>query len=462
MYASLRFPQAPGEETEYRLPPAFAEGILGRQNLTAEEKKLLLWGLGRSCADPAVLEYRSRFGAELLRSEALCRAMTELGAIGRMLPAALPSGEVESLRTVARFEAFATRFDGFFQSLADLVPESEGAKRCLRFLKRYGESYEYKELKHKCAELIQSFDFASGVLLALGQPRAEGTALLFRSPAEDGLSALVRRVREDFSSPLPEAEPPSREYTPMEEAVLTGILRGNPSLLRRMEKFFALYTACGTEDVIRLGKEAAFFVATRKLYGEGLEKGYSVCCPRFRAPGYYAELTGLCYDSEEGVGRANYTASPMAPVTVVCGPDAMSYLQAVETAHIFSSAGGLVFAEGAEISPCDRVERDGKEQIRIEGLNENSLCLCGNLFDVMLPRQEEAAAREVLARLCDSGARSVVRLCAQSNLSALQKLTDGGVLPPCTFLRAGTDRTLEDLLKRHNLTAEELEGSHHD
>ena len=78
----------------------------------------------------------------------------------------------------------------------------------------------------------------------------------------------------------------------------------------------------------------------------------------------------------------------------------------------------------------------------------------------MLPRQEEAALQEVLRRLTESGARSALRICGKSNLTALEKAAEEGIGFPCTLLTAGTDRTLEELLKRHNLTEESQEERH--
>lgn len=463
MFASLRFPAFAAEELQYDLPADLTETLGKSSLLTPEERSLLAEGLCRTCPDPTVLEYRGCFAEELFSSPDLCRVMTDFGALGRMLPDQRPAREVDALGTVARFEAFAAAFDAFFATLGEIVPESEGAKRCLRFLKRYGESYEYKELKHKGAELVEAFGFGKGGFFTLGKLCAEGTGRVFPANGGEELFDGVLRVTELFGGQLPSfPEGAAREYTDTEAAVLTGMIRGNEGLSLRLKEFLELYLACGTEDFLRLAREASFFVAMNKIYAEGVRRGAAVCRPRYRAPGFYSEITGLCYATAEGIARGDFVATPLNPVTVVCGPDSAAYLNSVAVAHVFASAGGLIFAEGGEISPCDRMERDEKEQIHTEGLNENSLCLCCNLFDMMLPRQEEAAVKEVLLRLCECTVRSVVRICAQSNLSALQKQMEEGALPPCTLLRAGTDRTLEELLKRHHLTADALEGIDHE
>lgn len=455
MYAGLRFPVAPEEETEYGLPEDLLRFLDKIPTLSAEEKKSLAEGLRHPCPDPAVLEYRALLAEELLASPPLQQALSNLARLGRLLPDRIPTREVDALRTVARFESFATLFDEFCKTLQGLIPESEGAKRCLRFLKFYAESFEYRELKHKCAELMASFGFSHGFLCAVGNPDEEGTALLTRPEQKEGLAATVQAVMTRFSvQPADFPQPPQRDYSDTEIALLTGMIRGETAPARRLEDFFAAYIACGTEDLVRLSREAAFFTAMTKVYTEFLRLGGTVCRPLFRAPGYYSDITDLCYFTEEGMARADFSASPLSPITVVCGPDAAAYLQSVAVAHAVASVGGLVFAQKAEISPCDRLERDEGGKVSAEALSENSLCLCGNLFDTMLPRQEEAAAKAVLLYLSERSTRSVVRITAQSNLAALQKQSEEGTLPPCIFVRAGTDRTLEDLLKRHQKTEE--------
>ena len=463
MYASLRFPTAPLDEIEYSL----TEDILpfpDKCALSEEEKKAALDILGHVCPDETVLAYRGQVAAELLSSPELQRVMGDLSRLGRILPAELPKREADQLRTVARFEAFATEFDEFCKTLQGIVPESDGAKRCLRFLKRYEESFEYKELKHKAGELIRSFGFDRGVALAVGNPAEEGVARLFRNDPSDGVDAAVLRVMQEFGITPPDFPlPPARDYTDTEAAVLTGVIRGKNEHSRRLEEFFALYSACGTEDLLRLCREALGLTVMNRIYQQAVREGYTVCCPLYRPMGFYTEITGLCYTSEDGaVVKADCVTTPLNHITVVCGPDSQAYLDSVAIAHVFASAGGLVFAENAQIAPIDRLERDGREQINTAGLNEHSLCLCARLFDVMLPRQEEAAVREVIRRLSECSVRSVIRICSRSNLAVLEKSMEQGNLPSCALLQAGTDRTLEDLLKRHNLTAEELEGSDRD
>ncbi len=463
MYASLRFPTAPAEEFEYELTEDMLP-FLSKCALSEEEQRAAMRFLRRVCPAEEVLAYRGQVGAELLSSPQLQRVFSDLARLGRNFPAGIPQREVDQLRTLARFETFAAEFDEFCKTLQGIIPESDGAKRCLRFLKLYEESFEYKELKHKAMDLIHAFGFDDGVALSVGSPNEEGISRLFRNDPSDGIDASVLRVMKEFDiTPPQETVPPPRDYTDTEAAVLTGMIRGKSELGRRMEEFFALYTACGTQDILRLCDEAYCFSVMNKIYTQGCAMGYGVCCPTYLPMGFYTELTDLYYPTEQGdCARADYIASPLNHITLVCGPDSEAYLNSVAMAHVFASAGGLVFAESARISPIDRPERDRKEQINITNLNEHSLCLCAHLFDVMLPRQEEAAVSEVIRQLSERTVRSVVRICSKSNLTALEKQMEKGSLPPCTLLQAGTDRTLEDLLKRHNLTAEELEGNRND
>jgi len=459
MYASLRFPTAPVAESEFPLPTGIG-AVFAPFSLREEEISLLLPWLSRSVDAPEVLEYRSRFAEELYGTPALARAFEDLWTLGLRIPSEAPEQEADVLRTVARFEAFASDFDAFRTTLQDLIPESEAGRRAFRFLKRYGESFEYKELKQKACELLRACGFDAGAALAVEDGLGEeGTSHLFRADNTGSMSDNLFRVMEEFSL-VPEETPvpPAERYTPTEAAILTGVIRGNGELSRRIGEFMTLYRACGTEDLLRLCREAGFFVTANKLYRKGAELGFPLCRPNFRPAGYYTELKGLSFPSQAAaVGRADFLTTPLNHVTVACGPDAEAYLDGVTLAHLMATAGGLVFAEEADLSPVFRLERGEKDQIRTAGLDEHSLCICGHLFDAMLPRQEEAACTEVLRRLCECKVRSAVRICGKSNLTALQKAMERESVPPCTLLSAGTDRTLEDLLKRHNLTAEELE-----
>ena len=456
MYASLLFP-APAEDGKI-LGTDAVDGLLEEQGVSPEDRGILTEYLGRFSPDPAVLQYRAELGAELAASDPLQKIFTAFAALGQEWPA-LGEGELDGLRRLARFERFSREFDAFCKTLGDVIPESEGFRRCFRFLKRYAESYEYKELKRKAAELVEAFSFDEGVCYAVGQPAEEGFARLFRAEDSDGVFALTQAVLREFDLPQKEAPAPlTREYTDVEAAVLMGVIRGSKEITRRMEEFFALSAACGTEDLLRLSREAAFYTALNRLYAEGLRRGYSLCVPRFRPPGFYTQIKGLCYPSEESsAGRADYRSSPMEPVTVLCGPDSEGLLNAVALAHVIGSFGGLIFAEEAELSPIDRLASDREGMISTEGLNEHSLCLCRSLFDSMLPRQEEAAVGEVIRPLAERAVRSVIRIRSKSNLAALQRRIRENTLPPCVLIQAGADRTLEDLLKEHSLTAEELE-----
>lgn len=462
MYASLFFPSPePGEGRILRA--STLDLLLQKQGVSAEDRSILTEYLGQISANPEVLEYRARIGAELVASPALQQVLSAFSALSRDWDGGAPENELDGLRRVAHFERFSHEFDAFCQGLSGIVPESEGLKRCFRFIKRYEESYEYKELKHKAAELLQAFGFERGICYGVGHPDEEGSARLFRADDSDGLYALLRRVEAEFDLPAAEEEaPPPRDYSDTEKAVLLGFMRGSKEIPRRTEEFFALSSTCGTEDLLRLSREAAFYMALNRLYTEGHRRGYSLCRPRFRPMGFYSQIKGLCHPAEEaGVGKTDYQSTPMEPVTVLCGPDGEGYLYAVALAHVLGSFGGLIFAEEGELSPIDRLVLDREGQVSTEGLNEHSLCLCCNLFDAMLPRQEEAAVQEVVRPLTEGAVRAVIRIRNKSNLGALQRLIQENTLRPCTLLQVGCDHTLEDLLKQHSLTAEELEGSDH-
>lgn len=471
MYASLLFPAAPVAEL-----PVSVTGEIGPLfapfSLSKEEVRILSAHLTKTCEFPEVLAYRARFSEELYKTPPLAALLKELAELGKTLPREIPDQEGLALRTVARFEHFSDRFDRFRAQLKDLLPESDAARRLFRFLKLYGESYEYKELRHKAGDLLRAFRFEDGLCLAWEESgKGETSAHLFRADREGNMTETLFRVMEEFSLPRPEETPaPAEHYTPGEAAVLTEIIRNRSDLSRRLSEFFDLYRACGTEDLLRLSEEAELYSAFNKLWHKGREMGFSLCRPVYRPLGYFCEIKGLsfCAQNSDGgadgaapAGRADYTATPRNRVTVVCGPDAASYLNALTLAHLSASAGGLVFAESAEISPILRLEQDDRGQLRTAGMDEHSLCVCGRLFDAMLPRQEEAALQEVLRRLTESGARSALRICGKSNLTALEKAAEEGIGFPCTLLTAGTDRTLEELLKRHNLT-EESQEEHHD
>ncbi len=460
MFASLRFPD--GKEYPHTVlsDGTLRDRIPASLGLSETQIDAILRFLPQSCPDPEVLAYRAELAEELLCSPELEKVFQGLTALNNApsLPTRGGTEETDRLQTVVSFEAFSHRFDRVLRSLGSIVPRSNSAKRCFLFCRNYGESFEYKELKTKAAELRRAFGFSYGFSLSVGNPAdGEPTAHLRKEQAEpEGVRFAADRVIAEFGgTPLPEPEAPRRPYTDVETAVLTGIIRKDPKLARRLEEFTELYAAAGTEEILRISEEALFFLSLNALYKAGRRAGYALCRPVFREPGFYSEIIGLCYPTAEGsVGKADYIASPLNHITVVCGPDAEGYLNAVGFAHLCASAGGLIFGEEARISPVDRLERDRDERIRTDGLNEDSLCLCGHLFDVMLPRQEEAAVSEVLLRLSDRNTRSVIRICSKSNLSVLQKKAEGKLIPPCTTLQAGTDRTLEELLQRHRLTAD--------
>lgn len=461
MFASLRFPD--GKEypelllSEKEIP----EGIPFPVTLDEGQKQALLRYLPRVCPVPEVLAYRAELAAELVSSPVLESVFRQLSELNLPEEHFIRSGgtvEINQLQTITAFQTFSQRFDGFCGNLNSMIPESAAAKRCFLFCRNYAESFEYRELKKKAAELIRTMGFSLGFSMAVGNPAdTEPTVRLWKESTEpQGVRFSANQVLAEFGvTPPPEPEVPRRTYTDMEVAVLTGMIRKDPKLAQKLEDFTESYAAAGTEDLLRLSEEALYFIAANEIYKAGRTAGYSLCRPSFRKPGFYSEISGLCYSTEsDGVEREDYNTSPLNHISVVCGPNAESYLNAVGFAHLSASAGGLVFAKEAQIAPINCLEFDKKERISTEKLNENSLCLCSHLFDVMLPRQEEAAVSEVLLRLADRNSRSVVRICSKSNLAVLQKKIDGKQLPSCTLLQIGTDRTLEELLQRHHLTVE--------
>lgn len=455
MFVSLRFPDG----KEY--PEALLSTDAVRQSLPGDDKTeasdAAVDFLRRSCPDPTVLRYRSEFAEELANDPQIAEIFRELDGLKRVFPthASGQTEETKLLRTVAAFETFSGAFDGFCARLSAKSPQSAAARRCFLFCRNYGEGFGYKELKTKAGEISRMLGFAYGFTLEAGRIGDGDTPVLLRkeSAETEGVQVFADRVTAQFGgTPLTEQEPPLREYGDTESIVLTALIRRDPKAAARLREFADLYAAAGTEDLLRLSREAEGFLAVNEYYTAAKEAGLPLCRPEISEPGYYSEIKGLRYRSgEEGAVAFDYEASPMNHVTVVCGPDAKAVLEAVGTAHLCASAGGLVFCDEARISPVGRLERDEKGRLCIEDLDEHSLCLCENLFDAMLPRQEEAALNAVLTGLSDRPARTVVRVCAKSNLTALKKKIDERLLPPCTLLKAGEDRTLEELLKRHDL-----------
>lgn len=461
MFVSLRFPDGKEYPEIILSDHGISNKIPLSVSLDERQNQALLRYLPRVCPAPEVLAYRAELAAELVSSPALESVFQKLSELNLPEEHFIRSGgtvEIDQLQTVTAFQTFAKRFDEFCITLNSTIPESTAAKRCFLFCRNYGESFAYKELKKKAAELIRIMGFSLGFSMAVGNPAdTEPTVRLRKESTEpEGVRFSANRVLAEFGGTLPpEPEVPRRPYTDMEIAVLTGMIRKDPKLAQRLNDFIESYAAAGTEEILRLSEEALYFLAANEIYKTGRAAGYSLCRPDFRKPGFYSEISELCFSTEsKGVGREDYNTSPLNHIAVVCGPDAEAYLNAVGFAHLSASAGGLVFAKEAQIAPINCLESDQQERIQTEKLNENGLCLCGHLFDAMLPRQEEAAVNEVLLRLADRNTRSVVRICSKGNLAVLQKKMDGNQLPSCTLLQMGTDRTLEELLQRHHLTVE--------
>lgn len=466
MYTSLRFPDGKSYP-EVTLSPEAVDlaGILTDCGLTPQQYNTVLRLLPLSCPDPDVLSYRAELAAELFSSPRLQQILGEFAAIDNRNQernsAENKTAETDKLQTISAFEDFCVRFDKFRTSLDGFVPQSAAAKRFFLFCRNYGEGFEYKELKIKAAELRRELKFELGYTLIMGSPADDtGSIRLHKGVSVPlGICTAATQVLKEFGASKDGEQDLSRTpYTDVETAILTGIIRKDPKLSRRLEEFYHLYQASDFKTLMRLKEEALFYTAVNQIYKAGEKQGYTVCCPAFRNPGFYTEILGLNFTSEtDKTEKADYITSPLNHITVAVGPDADAYLRAVGFAHLCASAGGLVFAQEAAISPVNHLEYDNNTKIRTNELNEEGLCLCTHLFDAMLPRQEEAAVNEVILRLNDQHPRSVIRICSKSNLSILQKKMDGGLLPPCTLLQIGTDRTLEELLQRHKLTAQCLE-----
>lgn len=471
MFVSLRYPDA----TEYRLtelPKDTPELIAALDSIdaTEQERETLLRFLCEGCTEASVLSYRAQFAEELFANDALTQCLEEFATLRELYEKekSVTRGQTdaEKLRKLTLFESFSQRFDIFAKKLEGIYPESAAAKRFLMFCRTFSEKFEYKELKIKGAELRRRLDLEQGFLLYSEKPAAKSDVLTLRKGPDvsAGVWKSVEEMKRELGAePPPKAPERFRPYTDLEAAIITGILRKDPKLNRALDEFLRLYEASGTEDLLKLSVEATCFCLLNRLYRNAQAHGYTATRPTFREPGFYTEIFGLQYPSSEGeVCTADYETSPLNHVTVVFGPDSKSYGAAVLFAHRMAAVGGLVFAKKAELSPTEQWSRDENKELKTENLTEHGFCLCRNLFDGMLPRQEDAAVTEVLKQLAGRNVRSVVRICHKSNLSALEKKAEDGIIPPFTPLQAGQDSTLEELLNRHKLTAQHLEEVAHD
>ncbi len=454
MFASLFTPREDRGMCEIltdSLPFSFPEG------LTEGEKAALKEGLCRTCPDPEVLAYRAEFGEEIAKTPALARAIEELSRLLSSAP--LPrtyteTAETEELNTVTEFEEFAPKLDRFCANIGSIAPESAAARRCFLACRTFADSYQYRELKGKAAELRRTFGFETGFTLA---PREGGWRLTKESTETEGVWAWADRLCEEFGAPPRKEElPPLRPYTDTESAVLTGMVRKSPKLRRLLQEFLSLYAAADTENILRLSKEALFFTAMNKIYTAARAKGYPLCRPTFRAPGFYSEITGLAYPTAGGgVGVADYSSTPLSPVTAVCGPDGEGYVLSVAFAHAVASAGGLIFAEETGISPVGRLEFDRNRTFDLASADEHRFCVGLRLFEGMLPRKEEEEAGSLLLALAQDRPRGILLLQHRSNLAVLDRRITEGTLPPCTLLQLGEDKTLEEFMLRRKKEEEE-------
>ncbi len=425
--------------------------------LTDGEKAALREGLCRTCPDPEVLAYRAEFAEELTQNPALAQAMEELSRLlsGDSLPRAYnETAETEQLNTVTNFEEFAPKLDRFCANIASITPESAAARRCFLACRTFADGYQYRELKGKAAELRRALGFETGFTLS---PREEGLRLVKEGDETEGVWVWADRLCEELGgTSLAEEESPRRPYTDRESAVLTGIVRKNPKIARLLLEFLALYDAADTENILRLSKEALFYTAMNKIYSAARDKGYPLCRPTFRAPGFYSEITGLAYPTADGsVGVADYISTPLSSATAVWGPDGEGYVLSVAFAHAAASAGGLIFAEEAGISPAGSLEFDQNKTFDLPSVDEHRLCVGLRLFEGMFPRQEEETAGELLLALAQDRPRSVLLLQHKSNLAGLDRRITEGTLPPCTLLQLGEDNTLQEFMLRRKKEEEE-------
>lgn len=460
MFASLRFP---GNELcrESRLSPGTVpEEIQKILQIPPLQTRILNEYLFLSCPNPAVLEYRAALGEELRSNLPLQKALEAYGTLYLSLEPLTGGGTEETalFRSALHFERFSRGFDRFCRILPECSAQSEAGRRFLRYCKAVSESFEYRELRVKAGELIRDFGFQKGFTLTVGSPLAEeGTVRLQRNEAApEGLQPTAEALLRQFGGEISKPNPVSRPYTETETAVLTGILRREPKLLRRLEEFHGRYGESGLKNLFLLGKEAVYYTLMNRLYQRAEEAGLPLCRPSFRNPGFYSEIRDLAYlPPDEPVGRADFVSTPFAPITVVAGPHGEAYGKAVEFAHIAASAGGLLFAREAEIAPVDRIERDTGGEVNADYLTAESLCIALKCFDTLLPRQEEGAVSTLIKALSNRTTGSLIRICSKSNLTLLQKQTEGGQLPRCTLLLLGKDPSLEELLQRHKTPRKE-------
>ncbi len=448
MFASLLTPPEHRGET-FPLTEFLPFSLPETLPLSPRERQALLWGLTQTCPNPEVLAYRAELAEETVNSPELTAALRALSRLGE--EPALPktyteTPETQQLDTVSRFEAFCPKFDGFCTLLTGLSPSGVALRRCFLACRTFADSIQYRELKKKAAELRRAFGFEYGFTLS---PRGEGFRLTKESAPTPGVWADALRLVEEFGGELPEkTPPPPRPHTDTEAAVLTGILRKTPKLTLLTEEFCALYEASGVDQILRLSREAAFFAPLNEIYLMGRNKGYPLCRPTFRAPGFYSEILGLAYPKADGsMGQEDFRATPLTPITAVWGPNGEGYLNAVAFAHCVASAGGLVFAEEAGISPVGRMGDDKNGPLPEEG-DEHGLVLSYRLGEGMLPRREEETAATAITGLFKTRTRSVLLLSNKSNLAVLQRRGEENTLPPCTVLQLGEDRTLEEFMLR--------------
>lgn len=462
-FVSLRFPDSANYPVWSLPPDPLLKTRLMEAGIKEENAAQITKHAAQVCPDPNVLSYRAEFAAELFSVPEAEQWFTAFSRFGMKLNPIRKHCHPETkidLLLLTMFERFTEEFESL-TDLSEQVPvESTAARRLFLYCRNLRESVDYREAKIRATEFRQKLGLKYGFSLFAPQ-KAKSVCLMKKEQTEsDGIWQKVCRAEEEFgSSGLPYKVPaPSDPET--ERNTLCSLLEKDSKLTHAAELFREAYQAAEIDRVLQLSEEAELACGMNTFYRfHSSRNGYTVTRPIFRAPGFYSELFGLNYTSGNGgTAKADFQTSPLNHITVAFGPDAEAYLSAVRIAHLIASAGGLVFAERAEISPINGLYCDQNGTVSFETADEGSLCLCSHLFDTMLPRQEEAAACAVLRQLSGTNARSLVRICGKSNLSVLQKKSEIGILPPCTALQIGTDYTLEELLKRHRLTPQHLES----
>ena len=466
MFASLFFPEAKNcTEFPISVNPDLFTTTFDTLGFTEEERKDFLDRIHRGSDDPAVLTYRAQLQAEIFASaplreilEAFSRFCALCSRAREYVTGTTPD---DALRMLTLFEGLSGLLGAFLKKLDTFVPESAAAKRLWLFCRAYAASFEYRELKTKAADLRRELCMENGYTLNVGDPLAPARTLTLKkdaTPAE-GIFALTQRMTESFTGEKEPAEPaPNRPYTEQEAHLIVRYLQADPKRCRKAEEFAALYLASDTDTLLRLGKEAAFYLSADKYYRHFSVQGLPLCVPSFTQEREFF-LEQLQYSTAAGMGKTDVALDDNVRLGVVFGPDSAAMTDAVHRAAIMGCWGGLIFAHRARIPLLKELREDKNGNLSSKNLDAGCFCICGHLFDTLLPRQEEVAAEAVINRLAATGAYGWLRICSRNNLDSLRRKCSAKDLPACRITEAGTDYTLDDLLKnRHR----ERSGENHE